>query len=177
MYKKIRITLMCGLPGSGKSTIAREFAIKEENTFIVNGDQIREMLYGNYNYKEEDEGVIENIINSSIRIVMCEGKNIIIDECKNTLTSKHRKKLIEDLKNMIDDVAYCVGLHLDVDYRIIYCSNDNSLENRLKDNRGLSQSIWIKVFSDMKEIIEIPEKEVYAKWFYHYHNFMMKDCY
>lgn len=46
---KPTIWIMCGLSGSGKSTIAAQIANENPNTIIVSSDAIREELTGNEN--------------------------------------------------------------------------------------------------------------------------------
>ena len=56
--RKHTLYVMCGLPGSGKSTWAKHYKInhKDENVFIVSSDEIRKELtgvYQNLNYEKE----------------------------------------------------------------------------------------------------------------------------
>ena len=39
---------MCGLSGSGKSSVAAEIQKNNENTVIVSSDALREELFGDY---------------------------------------------------------------------------------------------------------------------------------
>lgn len=50
---------MCGLSGSGKSTIAAHIANDNPNTIIVSSDAIREELTGNYEDQEHNEEVFK----------------------------------------------------------------------------------------------------------------------
>lgn len=45
---KPTLWVMCGLSGSGKSTIAKQLAQEHENTVIVSSDSVREELTGDY---------------------------------------------------------------------------------------------------------------------------------
>lgn len=57
---------MCGLSGSGKSTIAAQIANENLNTIIVSSDAIREELTGNYKDQEHNEEVFK-ILHNRIR--------------------------------------------------------------------------------------------------------------
>ena len=52
---KPTLWIMCGLSGSGKSTIATQIANENPNTIIVSSDAIREELTGNYENQEHNE--------------------------------------------------------------------------------------------------------------------------
>ena len=52
---KPTLYIMCGLSGSGKSTIATQIANENPNTVIVSSDEIREELTGNYEDQEHNE--------------------------------------------------------------------------------------------------------------------------
>ena len=54
---KPTLWIMCGLSGSGKSTIATQIANENPNTIIVSSDAIREELTGNYENQEHNEEV------------------------------------------------------------------------------------------------------------------------
>ena len=46
MSKKPQLIVMCGLPGAGKSTFAKQYVQEHPNTKIMSSDGIREELYG-----------------------------------------------------------------------------------------------------------------------------------
>ena len=54
---KPTLWIMCGLSGSGKSTIATQIANENPNTIIVSSDAIREELTGNENDQSKNEDV------------------------------------------------------------------------------------------------------------------------
>lgn len=72
-----KLIMMIGLPASGKSTIAKKYA-KKENAIIISTDELRQELLGNENsqenneliFKEAEKRLKENIIND---------KNVIFD--------------------------------------------------------------------------------------------------
>jgi predicted kinase len=56
----MKILISIGLPGSGKSTYIQQLN-QNDDYMVVSKDQIRQMLYATYNYKEEDEPMIKRI--------------------------------------------------------------------------------------------------------------------
>ncbi len=86
--------MMIGVPGSGKSTIARKLATKE-NTVIVSSDDIREFYFGGEYSKETNRDVFlyaEMLIHEALR----NGQDIIFDA--TNLSKKYRKNYIDMVK-------------------------------------------------------------------------------
>lgn len=80
----MNIFMMRGLPGSGKSTTARnlQMSLGKEKVPIVSKDAIRKMLFPNTYYKDVDLYLVENIRNDILRRLKGDPEydNIIIDE-------------------------------------------------------------------------------------------------
>lgn len=74
---KPTLYIMCGLSGSGKSTIATQIANKNPNTIIVSSDAIREELTGNYEDQEHNEEVFK-IFHDRIRKNLENKKNEVL---------------------------------------------------------------------------------------------------
>lgn len=88
---KPTLYIMCGLSGSGKSTIATQIANENPNTVIVSSDEIREELTGNYENQEHNEEVFK-IFHHRIRKNLENKKNVIADA--TNLTMKSRRAII-----------------------------------------------------------------------------------
>ena len=71
---KPKLWIMVGLSGSGKSTVAKEIAVMEENTIIVSSDAIREELTGKVEDQTKNDEVFK-IFHKRIRKGL---ENIII---------------------------------------------------------------------------------------------------
>ncbi len=71
------ITIMRGLPGSGKTTTAR--TLIDENTVRVNRDAIREMLHFG-GIKITNEILVKDIEVAAACIILRSGRNLIIDD-------------------------------------------------------------------------------------------------
>lgn len=83
--------LMCGLPASGKSTIAIELATIY-NAIIISSDKIREELYGDENIQGNGKEVF-NLVNKRTREALEKGVNVIYDA--TNIKAKGRKQLIK----------------------------------------------------------------------------------
>ena len=83
--KKVYLTK--GLPGSGKSTWAKEMVSKNPNSYKrVNKDDLRAML-DNGKHSEDAEKFILNVRDSIILLALENGKHVIVDDtnlAKNT---------------------------------------------------------------------------------------------
>ena len=84
---KPTLWVMCGLSGSGKSTVATQIAKNNENTVIVSSDAIREELTGNYENQEHNEEVFK-IFHDRIRKNL-ENKNNVVADATNLTMKRH----------------------------------------------------------------------------------------
>lgn len=91
MSNKPTLWIMCGLSGSGKSTVATQITENNENTMIVSSDAIREELTGNYEDQEHNEEVFK-IFHDRIRKNLENKKNVVADA--TNLTMKSRRAIL-----------------------------------------------------------------------------------
>lgn len=83
----MNLIITCGVPGSGKTTWAREKALSMGNTLLFSRDDLRESLYGgigSYRFSTEKEELISNIEQTGVRLGLASGKNVIVHDtnCK-----------------------------------------------------------------------------------------------
>ena len=142
----MNVWIMCGLPGSGKSTIAKRIKDNHENVVIVSKDAIREMLYGEYAYVKSDEVMIKHMVLQMYFQVIKFGRGLILDATH--LTRKVRLEIIDELQAISSE---------EIVFEIVLCEHRDSLENRLKDARSLPKAVWKEVFESMEKSFEIPE--------------------
>lgn len=101
---KPKIYVMIGLSASGKSTIAKEIAEKE-NCVIVSSDAIREELY-TYEDQEHNAEVFQ-LFHKRIKENLLACNNVIADA--TNITMKSRRSLLENIKNVdCEKIAYIV---------------------------------------------------------------------
>ena len=92
----VTFLMMCGLPGSGKSTIAKELAA-EYNATIFSSDDLREELYGNANI-QGDNAKLFTELHRRIKDCLREGKSAIMDA--TNINYKNRMAFLQELKNI-----------------------------------------------------------------------------
>ncbi len=98
--------VMCGLSGSGKSTIAKQLAQEHENTVIVSSDSVREELTGDYENQDHNEEVFK-VFHKRIREALENNINVIADA--TNITMKSRRAILENVKGIdCHKVAYLI---------------------------------------------------------------------
>lgn len=81
-----------GIPGSGKTTLAKEMQKKNKNLIRVNKDELRSMLHGG-EWTHKNEKQILKIRNMIIVDSLTKGKSVIVDD--TNFAPRHEKKLRE----------------------------------------------------------------------------------
>lgn len=74
-----KMILMRGLPGSGKSTRARELRREIPGSVIVSRDEIRLQLYGTYSGLQIDESNVSKVETAMVMASLQDGKTVIVD--------------------------------------------------------------------------------------------------
>ena len=152
----MNIYILCGLPGSGKSTWAREKS-SETGALIVNRDSIRTMFFGSYRFNKDVECIVHNCTEHIIRELLdgasadCTNtiRDIIIDECNLTIA---RRKFWTDFisANTLSENKINIIV-------VWFTENKRNSELREKnDLRGYTKEYWDNVISNMKISFQQP---------------------
>lgn len=88
--------MMCGLPGSGKSTQAKKMAEKL-NAYIFSSDAIRKEKYGDEAIQGNPNKIFSELI-SYIKIGLYAGRDVILDA--TNISYKKRMSFLRNLSNM-----------------------------------------------------------------------------
>ena len=88
--------MMCGISGSGKSTVAKELA-EEYDATIFSSDALREELFGDVNDQEHNQEVFIEL-HRRIKAHLSLGKSAIMDS--TNLSYKKRMAFLQELKNI-----------------------------------------------------------------------------
>lgn len=100
-------TMMCGLPGSGKSTYAKE--LEDTNTALLSSDRIRGEIFGDETDQCHNKEIFEEMFNRTINNLNA-GKNVVYDA-----TNIDRMNRMNTLKN----IKYSLGDAGSVEFKII----------------------------------------------------------
>lgn len=104
--------VLCGYPCSGKSTYAKQNA-KKYKAIVVSADEVRNVLYGSPD-KYGDPIEVWNHIETTIRTLLKQGKNVIYDACNL------RKSYRYDIMHMVNDIP-CDKVLIFIDTPISHC--------------------------------------------------------
>lgn len=144
------IDVLIGLPGAGKTTLARKLARKSAvngvpQTAIISVDAIREMLWGKYLYIEDREMLLLETAMRMACHMFADGLNLIIDESTWVLTRRDRRRLVIRLKH------WCPGCEITAR---VFPYDPQMLRRRQGDPRGYSEEHWMLVSHKMMEQYE-----------------------
>lgn len=154
-----KMIMMCGIPGSGKSSYAERLA-KEDNYIIHASDKIREE-FGDVNDQSKNEEVFR-ILHKRIKTDLLNGYNIIYDS--TALSRKRRVAFLRELKN-IPCEKICVLMATPWEYCLAY-------------NFARDRQVPVEVMCNMLKRFQIPSiKEGFDRVIIHYENEEWKEFY
>lgn len=151
----VTLTLMVGIPGSGKSTEAAKMA-QEENTLWVSRDTIRfSMVSENEEYFSKENEVFKTFI-EEIVIKLFWGYNIVADATH--ITPKSRAKTIAAVKHGLKSISGNEN-YFDKEVKLQACVIRKSLEKTLEQNENrkgtrsyVPKSVIIKMNEQFQDI-------------------------
>ena len=136
------IVLFCGLPGVGKTSLAKELA-PLINAVVLSTDKLRKELIPNPTYAKEEKELIYDVMLLVARYLHnAAGVNSILDATFNTEES--RENAIKKLGNISPDQIY-----------IIECScPEDIIISRLKTRKGDYSDADFGIYRKMKQVYE-----------------------
>lgn len=117
--KQKRLYLMCGIPGSGKSTVAENHVKNNDNVIWVSRDKIRfSLLKEGEDYFSHEKEVLD-LFFSSIQKYLDDGYDVIADATHLNSESRHNTLAMLNLKDVELNV-----ICLDVPLKVAMKRND-----------------------------------------------------
>lgn len=113
--------MLTGIPGSGKSTWAKNYAKSHPNTFIVDTDEVRKSVTGSYQIFPPDRHVLYDkmIAEANEYFSKASGDCTVIED--STFTDNYRRQYyMERIKGYDKAYLFMMKLH---DYSICYKRN------------------------------------------------------
>lgn len=118
---KPKMIMMVGLPGSGKSTFAKEYA-EENDCIVISSDDMRELYFGDVNDQSNNKELFE-VIHSAIKSHLRCKQSVVFDA--TNIDSKKRKAFLDSIA-FIECEKYCVVCA--TPYEV--CLNNNKYRDR-----------------------------------------------
>lgn len=118
----IKVYIMSGIPGSGKSTAAHKIAGQDANIEVFSSDDIRQELFGDPSCQLYPQLVFEKLY-SRAREAISAGKDIIIDA--TNLKPKVRKNVMRQFKDYD-----CEFIGVAVERKLDVCLRQNDSRDR-----------------------------------------------
>ena len=135
------IIIICGLPGVGKTAIAKDLAAIIKGSVVLSTDKIRKELISKPTYKKQERRLIYDVMLLLAKYLHIAGIDCILDATFNIESS--RKVVIERL-SLTQDQLY-----------IIECTCPEEIViSRLKNRQNSYSDADISVYRKMKRIYE-----------------------
>lgn len=143
------LILLCGIPGSGKSTWAKAYAKKNPNTVICDTDETRKKITGSYLvFPERMEVIFDDLIaQGNAAFEKASGDCTVIEDAA-FLDNYRRTYFMDRLKGYDHSILLLVKMK---DYSVCYVRNISRAKEK-----------WVpqKVMDDMIKRYEDPTPEV-----------------
>ncbi|WP_286134002.1 ATP-binding protein [Bacillus sp. AFS053548] len=121
-----KLIYMIGIPGSGKSEMAKQIA-KKEKAIILSTDELRQTLFFNVN-KQKRTNLLYMELYKRANCLLAEGKSVLIDA-----TNIERERRMKALNKFVDVYKECY--YMDVPYEV--CVDRNNKRKRVVEDRIL----------------------------------------
>jgi predicted kinase len=134
----IKVEMLVGIPGSGKSTYAKQVVSKDPSNWVrVNNDDLRAMMNGSV-WSADYEKMITDARNYLIRDALKRGKNVIIDNLN--LNRRHFDDVCKIAKGVNADIqVFEKAFYVELDEAI---ARDAKREGKAKVGEEVIKKWW-----------------------------------
>lgn len=143
MKKNPQILILVGVPGSGKTTFAKYFLRTEENWMRLSRDDFRTMHFSYSILSQREEGLITDMIDASLDVLLRKKCNVIID------ATHCREEYISHYINKFNHLA-------DISFKIFEAGSDEIKERcdkRYKETgKYIPVSVQKRYFNELTEL-------------------------
>ncbi|PIQ92569.1 MAG: kinase [Parcubacteria group bacterium CG11_big_fil_rev_8_21_14_0_20_39_14] len=144
---KPKLIIVCGLPGTGKTTTARRLAVKI-NGVLLRTDEIRRRFSKKRRYTSKEKQRVYNVMFFRAKRLLQAGKNVVLD---GTFAKKKNREL-----------ARKIAKELGVNFQIIeVICDENIVKQRISKRFADESEAKFKHYLEHKKIFEpISEKHI-----------------
>ncbi len=136
----ILIVIVCGLPGVGKTTIAKNLAPLIDAS-ILSTDKIRKELISNPTYQKEERALIYDVMILLAKYLQQAGRNCILDA---TFNKEYSRNQVKNMLKVSEDQFF-----------IVECTcPEKIIFSRLKNREKGYSDADVSVYQKMKKIYE-----------------------
>ena len=140
------IVIICGLPGTGKTTIAKKLA-PTIDAVVLSSDKIRKELIPHPTYEKEERALVFDVMVLLAKYLHSSGKNCILDA---TFNKEYSRDQVKNDLNVSDDQFF-----------IVECTcPEKIILSRIENRKNDYSDADVSVYQNMKKIYE-PVKSKY----------------
>lgn len=134
----IKVEMCVGIPGSGKSTYAKQVVAKDPSNWVrVNNDDLRAMMNGSV-FSSDYEKMVTDLRNHIIRDALKRGKNVIIDNLN--INRRHFDDVCKIAKSVNADVqVFEKAFYIELEEAI---ERDSKREGKAKVGEEVIKKWW-----------------------------------
>ncbi len=134
------LVIICGLPGVGKTTIAKNLA-QLIDASILSTDKIRKELISNPTYQKEERALIYDVMILLAKYLQQAGRNCILDA---TFNKEYSRNQVKNMLKVSEDQFF-----------IVECTcPEKIIFSRLKNREKGFSDADVSVYQKMKKIYE-----------------------
>ena len=139
--KNLKVKILIGVPASGKSTWASEFALRNEKWIRVNRDDLRMMLKTQNFCDPKIESLINDIQDEIILNSLAKNLNVIVDN--TNLKQSRIKQIIKLVENKAD-----------IEFQVFDISLDKAIERDSKREKKVGENLIRDMFKTYKILVD-----------------------
>lgn len=132
--EKLKLIVLIGIPGSGKSTVAKALS-KKHDAVIHSSDELRLEMFGSYDVQDRNIELFEELNNRIKTSLLIDGQSVIAD--MTNLNYKNRRSLL----NLVHKTLYIEKIAIVVATTIDTCIKRDSERDRTVGARVINRMV------------------------------------